>query len=178
MNTGSQSTACVHAVAVSTRKGIPKSLKPRVVLREAWGIEGDVHAGAWHRQVSLLALESIEKMRARGLPVRAGAFAENITTEGITLTDLVPGDRLRIGAVELEITQIGKECHTLCAIAIKAGDCVMPREGIFARVLAGGEIVPGAVIETLRSAAAHGDATAQTTPADVAPVAAVLHAAA
>lgn len=178
MNTGSQSTACVHAVAVSTRKGIPKSLKPRVLLRAEWGIEGDVHAGAWHRQVSLLALESIEKMRARGLPVRAGAFAENITTEGITLTDLVPGDRLRIGAVELEITQIGKECHTLCAIAIKAGDCVMPREGIFARVLAGGEIEPGAMIETIRNADQRSADQRGTAPLHAEPAGTALHAAA
>ncbi len=171
MNTTATNDAAlprIHAVAVSTRKGIPKTLKPSVVLRENWGIEGDVHAGAWHRQISLLALESIEKMRAKGLKVRAGAFAENITTEGITLTDLVPGDRLRIGGVTLEITQIGKECHTLCAIAIKAGDCVMPREGIFARVLAGGEIAPGAAIEAIRSADHRGTAPLHAEPAGTA----------
>ena len=107
------------------------------------GIQGDAHAGAGHRQVSLLAEESIEKIRARGVAVRPGAFAENVTTAGVDLGCLRVGDRLRIGDCELEVTQIGKECHDRCEIFRRAGDCVMPREGVFARVLVGGTIRVG-----------------------------------
>lgn len=133
----------VVAISVSRKKGIPKTNVPRAILRAAWGIEGDIHAGDWHRQVSLLALESIERMRRKGLSLRPGAFAENITTEGIELDRCSVGDRILLGGVELEVTQIGKECHSKCAIFFRAGDCVMPREGIFARVLTGGEIRVG-----------------------------------
>jgi len=112
-------------------------------VREQWGIEGDAHAGEWHRQVSLLAMESIDKIRARGLAVDPGAFAENITTIGVDLVSMTPGDSLFVGEAELEITQIGKECHTRCSIYYLAGDCVMPREGVFARVLRGGVIRVG-----------------------------------
>uniref|UniRef100_UPI00261BA119 MOSC domain-containing protein n=1 Tax=Geobacter sp. TaxID=46610 RepID=UPI00261BA119 len=107
------------------------------------GIVGDAHAGEWHRQVSLLAKESIEKMRAMGLDVDNGDFAENITTEGINLPSLPVGTRLTVGVTLLEVTQIGKECHTRCAIFYQAGDCVMPKEGIFARVITGGVVRPG-----------------------------------
>ncbi len=130
----------VYALSISKKKGIPKTNHSSVFVREGWGIEGDVHAGNWHRQISLLAVESIEEMRKKGLNVRPGAFAENITTESITLTDLHVGDHIRMGEAELEITQIGKECHSRCAIYYKAGDCVMPREGIFAKVVRGGTI--------------------------------------
>jgi molybdopterin adenylyltransferase len=134
------STGKVVAISLSTKKGIPKTNVSAAQLLEEWGFEGDVHAGPWHRQVSILALESIEKMRAKGINVRPGAFAENITTEFLDIPNLHVGDRLTIGDAELEITQIGKECHTPCAIYRRIGDCVMPREGIFARVLQGGEI--------------------------------------
>lgn len=133
----------IVALSISKKKGIPKSNVPKVMIKENWGIEGDVHAGNWHRQISLLALESIEKMRAKGLNVRPGAFAENITTEFLDIPNLSVGDKVCIGTTEMEITQIGKECHTKCAIFYKAGDCVMPREGIFAKVIKNGEINTG-----------------------------------
>ena len=118
-------------------------------LRENHGIVGDGHAGDWHRQVSLLAQESIDKMRAMGLDVTAGDFAENITTSGIVLVSLPIGSRLQVGETLLEVTQIGKECHTRCAIFYQAGDCVMPKEGIFVKVLTGGTIQPGDEIRTI-----------------------------
>lgn len=130
----------IVALNISKKKGIPKTNVESVKLVADWGIEGDVHAGNWHRQISFLALESIEKMRAKGLNVRPGAFAENITTEFVDIPNLHIGDIVKVGNAEFEITQIGKECHSKCAIYYKAGDCVMPREGIFARVLKGGII--------------------------------------
>jgi MOSC domain-containing protein YiiM len=133
----------VVAVCLSAGKGERKTPVAAVELRKEHGIVGDAHAGAWHRQVSLLARESIDKMRALGLDVTTGDFAENITTEGVDLLSLPVGARLRVGEVELEVTQIGKECHTRCAIFHQAGDCVMPKEGIFARVLRGGTVKPG-----------------------------------
>ncbi len=136
----------VLAISISTKKGIPKRNVGSAELRENWGIVGDAHAGNWHRQVSLLAMESIDIMRAKGLNVRPGAFAENITTQFLALPELEIGTRLTIGETLLEITQIGKECHARCAIYYKAGDCVMPRDGIFARVLKGGNIAPGATV--------------------------------
>ena len=131
------------AVSVSETKGVRKTNKERVRLKAEWGIEGDAHAGEWHRQVSLLAQESIDKMRALGLEVKAGDFAENLTTTGIDVPHLSIGDHLTVGEAEIEITQIGKECHARCAIYQQAGDCVMPKEGVFARVLKGGEVKPG-----------------------------------
>lgn len=132
----------VVAISISKKKGIPKTNVKSAKLIENFGIEGDIHAGNWHRQVSFLALESIDKMREKGLPnLRPGAFAENITTEFLELPKLEIGTRMKIGKeAELEITQIGKECHSKCAIFTKVGDCVMPREGIFAKVIRGGEI--------------------------------------
>jgi MOSC domain-containing protein YiiM len=135
--------AQVLAVCISENKGERKKPVEAVELRENHGIIGDAHAGDWHRQVSLLAQESIDKMRALGLDVNAGDFAENITTSGIDLVSLPIGTRLQIGETLLEVTQIGKECHTRCAIFYQAGDCVMPKEGIFARVITGGTIRPG-----------------------------------
>ncbi|MEW5702558.1 MAG: MOSC domain-containing protein [Candidatus Zixiibacteriota bacterium] len=120
-----------------------------------WGIRGDAHAGPWHRQISLLASESIAKIRARGLNVRPGAFAENITTFGVDITDVRIGDRLAVGVTLLEITQLGKECHNRCAIYFAAGDCVMPREGIFARVLIGGGVRVGDAVQILHVAEGH-----------------------
>ncbi|NLF14028.1 MAG: MOSC domain-containing protein [Anaerolineaceae bacterium] len=136
----------VLAVCTSERKGIRKRDVGEAELRPDWGIVGDAHAADWHRQVSLLAWESIEKMRALGLNVNTGSFAENITTEGINLVDLPIGTRLRLGETLVEVTQIGKECHSRCAIYAQAGDCVMPREGIFVRVHQGGRVRAGDVI--------------------------------
>ena len=139
----------VVAVCVSTGKGERKTPVASVELRENHGIVGDGHAGEWHRQVSLLALESIAKMRQMGLDVGTGDFAENITTEGIDLPALPVGARLAAGEAILEVTQIGKECHTRCAIYYQAGDCVMPKEGIFAKVVQGGTVSPQDTIEIL-----------------------------
>jgi MOSC domain-containing protein YiiM len=134
----------IHAISISETKGVRKDNVPSVVLRPDHGIEGDAHAGQWHRQVSLLARESIAKMSARGLEVGPGDFAENITTEGVDLVSLPVGRKMRLGEeVLVEVTQIGKECHDRCAIYQQAGDCVMPREGIFVKVLAGGTVKGG-----------------------------------
>ncbi|MFZ0454901.1 MAG: MOSC domain-containing protein [Ignavibacteriaceae bacterium] len=135
----------IAAISISRKKGIPKTNVPFADLIENHGIEGDIHAGSWHRQVSLLALESIDKMRKAGLPnLRPGAFAENITTEFIDIPNLQIGSKIKIGeSAELVITQIGKECHTKCAIFVKVGDCVMPKEGIFAKVVKSGKIFNG-----------------------------------
>jgi len=139
----------VVAVSISKNKGERKTPIEMAVLREEHGIVGDAHAGDWHRQVSLLAEESIEKMRALGLDVDSGDFAENITTRGIDLLSLPIGKRLSLGEATIEVTQIGKECHNRCAIYYQAGDCVMPREGIFARVIHGGKVKPGDQIMVL-----------------------------
>ncbi|MBI5022360.1 MAG: MOSC domain-containing protein [Ignavibacteriales bacterium] len=141
--TNNESKGKIVALNISKKKGIPKTNVDGVKLIEDWGIEGDVHAGKWHRQISFLAIESIKKMHAKGLNVRPGAFAENITTEFLNLPQLFIGDKIIIGGSVLEITQIGKECHSKCAIYYHAGDCVMPREGIFARVLKGGIVKIG-----------------------------------
>jgi MOSC domain-containing protein YiiM len=121
-----------------------------VTLKQNYGILGDAHAGGWHRQVSLLAIESIHKMQKMGLDVDPGDFAENITTEWIDLVALPIGARLRIGETLLEITQIGKECHTRCAIYHQVGDCVMPKEGVFAKVINDGVVAAGDSIEKLQ----------------------------
>jgi cyclic pyranopterin monophosphate synthase len=135
--------AKVVAVNVSEKKGVVKKPVNEINLIEDFGIEADAHAGKWHRQVSLLAVESIDKMKKLGLhKLDFGVFAENITTEGIDLPALPVGTKLQIGEAMLEITQIGKECHHGCEIRHIVGDCVMPREGIFAKVLKGGKITP------------------------------------
>ncbi len=139
----------VKAVCISENKGERKKPVAAVELRENHGIVGDAHAGDWHRQISLLASESIDKMRALGLDVDSGDFAENITTTGIELVTLPIGTRLQVGAALLEITQIGKECHNRCAIYDQAGDCVMPKEGIFARVITGGVVKSGDEIKAV-----------------------------
>ena len=137
------------AVCTSDRKGIRKRNVKQAELRPEWGIVGDAHAANWHRQVSLLAWESIEKMRALGLNVAEGSFAENITTEGVSLVDLPVGTRLQLGQATVEVTQIGKVCHDRCAIYYQAGDCVMPREGIFVKVNEGGQVSVGDPIRIL-----------------------------
>ncbi|MBF0473649.1 MAG: MOSC domain-containing protein [Nitrospirae bacterium] len=142
--------AIVISVNISAKKGIRKKAVPEAKVIENFGIEGDAHASSqWHRQVSLLAIESIEKMKAKGLNVDCGDFAENLTTKGIILPDLPIGTRLMIGSIEAEVTQIGKECHTRCAIYHQAGDCVMPNEGIFVKVLNSGVFKPGDIIKVL-----------------------------
>lgn len=130
----------ILSINVSARTGESKAPVERAVLRERHGIEGDAHAGDWDRQVSLLADEDIEEMRGRGVELAFGAFAENITTRGIDLVSLPVGARLHVGPAVLLITQIGKVCHNGCAISRTLGDCVMPRRGVFARVVNGGEI--------------------------------------
>ena len=133
----------VVEVCLSPGKGQRKVPQNEVTLVANHGIAGDAHAGDWHRQISLLAEESIAKMRAKGLLVGPGDFAENITTRGLPLAELPLGTSILAGSCLLRITQIGKECHTRCAIYYQAGDCVMPREGIFAEVLRGGDLRSG-----------------------------------
>lgn len=140
--------AKVVAINISTKKGEVKNPVEKAVFIENHGIQGDAHAGDWHRQVSLLAKESADKIKAMGISeIREGIFAENITTEGIELYTLPVGTRLQIGETLQEVTQIGKECHDRCNIYNTVGDCVMPREGIFTKVLKGGTVVPGDIIE-------------------------------
>jgi MOSC domain-containing protein YiiM len=134
----------ILAVNISEDKGTKKTNIQACSLLKDFGFKGDAHAGSWHRQVSLLANESIEKMRAKGLNVGYGDFAENVTTEGVDLVHLPIGTVIHIGnSVILRVTQIGKECHERCAIYYQAGDCVMPKEGIFAEVVSEGEVKVG-----------------------------------
>ena len=133
----------VIAVCISERKGIRKHEIPSIRVQCGYGIVGDAHAGNWHRQISLLAEESVDKMRALGLTLQPGDFAENILTRGLELKSLPIGTRLRVGETLLEVTQIGKKCHNDCEIKKLTGSCVMPTEGIFAIVLQEGEIFPG-----------------------------------
>ena len=135
--------AKVMAVCISERKGIRKHAVPEIAVRKEHGIVGDAHAGNWHRQISLLAKESIDRMRAMGLSLSDGAFAENIVTEGMELKTLPVGTLLRVGEALLRVTQIGKECHNDCAIKAATGTCVMPTDGIFAVVVEEGTIRPG-----------------------------------
>ena len=138
----------IVAVCTSKRKGVRKRNAGEAELKADWGLVGDAHAAKWHRQVSLLAMECIDRMRTKGVNVGPGSFAENLTTQGLDLLSLSIGSRVRIGAdVVLEITQHGKVCHDRCAIYKMAGDCVMPREGIFARVIEGGRVKVGNAIE-------------------------------
>lgn len=142
--------AKIKAISVSQTKGVRKKNVDSALLKKDFGIVEDVHAGTKNRQVSLLATESIAKMQAKGLDVTSGDFAENITTAGIDLLSLKLGSRLKLGsAVILEISQIGKICHTKCSIYYQAGDCVMPREGVFGRVVQGGIVNTGDELEVL-----------------------------
>ncbi|MBW1898705.1 MAG: MOSC domain-containing protein [Deltaproteobacteria bacterium] len=134
----------IVSIAISRKKGTRKLPVDEIILREDYGLEGDAHAGDWHRQVSFLSSENIEKARAKGLDVSFGDFAENIATKGVDWKTVPVGTVVRLGkSAVLEITQIGKICHNKCAIYYKAGDCIMPREGVFARVLKRGKIVCG-----------------------------------
>ncbi len=137
-------------VCISEMKGIAKHEIPSACIVADHGMKGDAHAGDWHRQVSLLAHADIEFMRAKGLNLKPGAFGENLVIDGLDADELGVGSRLKIGDVLLELTQIGKVCHTRCAIYYSTGDCIMPRTGLFARVLEGGELAPGAPVEVLR----------------------------
>lgn len=138
----------IIAVCTSTKKGIPKKDVGSGFLEEGFGLKGDAHGGDWHRQISLLSIEQIGTMKNKGLDVEPGSFAENLTTSGFDLGAVKVGDRLRIGdQVILEVTQIGKECHTRCAIYNKIGDCIMPEQGVFARIVSGGEVKKGDSID-------------------------------
>lgn len=133
----------IKAICISEKKGTQKHPVDSANLVEDWGIEGDAHAGHWHRQVSLLSFEKVEAFRARGARVDFGAFGENLVVEGFDFRTLPVGTRFQCGGVLLEMTQIGKECHAHCAIYQVMGDCIMPREGVFARVIQGGELHVG-----------------------------------
>ena len=139
----------VLAACVSDKKGIQKTPVPEIELVADWGVRGDAHAGSWHRQVSLLSFEKIEAFRAKGAEVDFGAFGENLVVEGFDLGAIPVGTKFRVGEALLELTQIGKECHSHCAIYKKMGDCIMPREGVFAQVLRGGVVRPGDAVEQL-----------------------------
>lgn len=142
----------VKAVCTSQIKGIQKSGTDSIDLRSDWGIEEDAHAGNWHRQVSLLSFEKIEDFKSRGADVVNGSFGENIIVEGFDLKSLPIGTQFQSGDAVLELTQIGKECHAHCAIYHKMGDCIMPREGVFCKVIRGGKIKPGDSIEIVERA--------------------------
>jgi len=153
-------TGRVVSVNISERKTMRKPAGECGTMIFDRGFEGDAHAGDWHRQVSLLAIESIDKMREKGLDVGPGDFAENVTTEGVDLMALPVGSRLKVGEALVEISQIGKVCHTKCAIYYQAGDCVMPKEGIFAVVREPGDVKVGDAVEVISI----GDGTCDRTP--------------
>ena len=140
----------IRAISVSKQKGTQKLNVPEAELRAGFGIVGDAHAGNWDRQISLLEIESIDLMAAKGAKVSPGDFAENVTTEGIDLSKLKIGDKLRLGTeVEIKITQFGKQCHGRCIIYEQIGDCIMPRKGVFAKVSTEGSIRVGDTIEVI-----------------------------
>jgi molybdopterin adenylyltransferase len=141
----------VEAINLSAKKGTVKTPAPRAEIRVGHGLVGDAHAGKWHRQVSLLEVGEIEKALAQPLAETAGRFAENLSVRGLPPEAYTVGTKLRVGAsVVLEISQIGKECHTRCAIYNQVGDCIMPRVGLFARVLEGGTVEIGDAVEVVR----------------------------
>ncbi len=140
----------VISINISENKGTTKKAIEEAYIIENYGIEGDAHAGShWNRQISLLAIESIEKMKEKGISLNYGDFAENITTVGIDLLSLPVGTKIQIGECILEITQHGKKCHSKCEIFKIVGDCIMPREGVFAKVLKGGKIKVGEIINII-----------------------------
>ncbi len=141
----------VEAVCISRKKGTVKRPVGRAEVRVGHGLVGDAHAGPWHRQVSLLAVEEIERALAQTLPEVAGKFAENLAVRDLPPESATVGTKLRVGdAVLLEITQLGKECHQHCAIYTRTGECIMPKLGLFARVLAGGVVAVGDAVEVVR----------------------------
>ncbi|MCR5665371.1 MAG: MOSC domain-containing protein [Eubacterium sp.] len=133
----------IKAICISEKKGTQKTQIPKAEVIENWGIKNDAHAGKWHRQVSFLGFGQIEEFKKRGADVSFGAFGENLVVDGFRFKELPVGTIFTIGDVKLEMTQIGKECHSHCEIYKKVGDCIMPREGCFARVLKGGVIMVG-----------------------------------
>ena len=135
------------AICVSPKKGTEKREVKEAILLPQFGIEGDAHAGKWHRQVSLLSLEKIEDFRKKGAEVAFGAFGENLVVEGFDLSKCPVGSEIHVGETVLELTQLGKECHSHCAIFHRMGDCIMPREGVFSRVIKGGTIREGDPVE-------------------------------
>lgn len=138
----------IAAICISEVRGIQKHEIPEAFLRADWGIQGDAHAGSWHRQISLLSVDSVAKLQEKlDFELKHGAFAENILVSGMAVHTLPVGTRLKIGAALCEVTQIGKECHSDCAIRKAAGDCVMPREGIFVKVLESGSAKKGDSVE-------------------------------
>jgi MOSC domain-containing protein YiiM len=142
----------IEAICTSRKRGVPKSPQKEVILIANTGILGDAHAGSGHRQVSLLAGEQIDQFRKKLPGLESGAFGENIITRGLELRELKQEDRLICGeGVVLEITQIGKECHKPCAIQLRTGECIMPTEGLFARVITGGRLKPGDIIRRYRN---------------------------
>jgi MOSC domain-containing protein YiiM len=142
------SVGTIIAVCTSEKKGTPKADVGSGILEEGFGLKGDAHGGDWHRQISLLSIEQINTMKVKGLDVEPGSFAENLTTRGFDLASVKVGDRLRVGGeILLEVTQIGKECHTRCAIYNKLGECIMPEQGVFAKVIKGGKVSRGDSIE-------------------------------
>jgi MOSC domain-containing protein YiiM len=143
----------IRAINISPTKGTVKLSVQTALLRAFHGIEGDAHAGTWHRQVSLLPHESIEAVRAQLPSLEDGAFAENIVTEGLSLAEVQVGAMIRAGDALLEVTQIGKKCHQGCVIREVTGDCIMPREGVFCRVLEGGSIEPGTPLDFVEAMA-------------------------
>ncbi len=144
-------TGRIRAISISSEKGMPKCNVPEAELRADFGIVGDAHAGGGPRQVSLLDMASIEDLCRKGADISPGDFAENLTVEGIDLSALKVGQRLQVGATaELEVTQLGKRCHGRCRIFEKLGDCIMPRQGVFARVVTGGRIRVGDAIELMK----------------------------
>jgi MOSC domain-containing protein YiiM len=154
-----QNTGKVLAVCLSARRGMQKTAVPQAQLVVDHGIVGDAHAGPGHRQVSLLSASSVEKIKERGIDTFHGIFAENIVTEGLELMILPVGTQLGVGEALLQVTQIGKQCHSRCAIYEQAGDCVMPREGIFARVLRGGTVAQGDTVKIVLPDMAAADET-------------------
>jgi len=142
----------LEAVCISARKGEVKHPVTEIVLKAGWGIAGDAHAGERHRQVSLLPGESIDRMKKILPTIEQGAYAENMIIRGVDVMAVAVGDRIKVGEALLEITQVGKECHRGCAIRKQTGDCIMPGEGLFARVLYGGTARPGDAVEHLPAA--------------------------
>ncbi|MBR6328544.1 MAG: MOSC domain-containing protein [Lachnospiraceae bacterium] len=141
----------IKAICISEKRGTAKHEVKEALLKENWGIEGDAHAGKWHRQVSLLSFDEVEAFRARGAKVENGAFGENILVEGYDLKTLPIGTLFSCGEVLLRLTQIGKQCHSHCEIYKQVGDCIMPREGVFTEVLRGGTLKTGDILVVEKS---------------------------
>lgn len=139
----------IKGICISENRGTAKHEIEKAILVKDWGIQGDAHAGHWHRQVSLLSYEKIEEFRKKGADIELGAFGENLIVSGYDFRNLAVGTRFQCGEAVLEMTQIGKECHSHCEIYKRMGECIMPREGVFAIVLHGGTIRKGDLLERI-----------------------------